>query len=55
MTANDAGTDDMGNTGDLDLSAYAGEIMAFAFIYRAGAAGSFDATILRVGNVSVSD
>lgn len=55
MTANDAGADDMANTGDLDLSAYVGEVMAFAFIYRAGAAGSFDATILRVGNISITD
>jgi len=55
MTANDAGVDDMTNTGDLDFSAYAGEVVAFAFIYRAGAPGSFDATILRVGNVSITD
>lgn len=55
MTANDAGADDMGNTGDLDLSAYAGEVIAIAFIYRAGGPGTFDATILRIGNVSVSE
>lgn len=55
MTANDAGTDDPENTGALDLSDYAGEVVAIAFIYRAGAPGSFDATILRIANVSVVD
>ena len=55
MTDNDAGTDDPENTGALDLSDYAGEVVAFAFIYRAGAPGSFDATILRLANVSVVD
>lgn len=55
MTANDAGTDDPENTGALDLSSYAGEVIAVAFVYRAGAPGSFDATILRVANVSVTD
>jgi hypothetical protein len=55
MTANDAGVDDMANTGDLDLSDYAGEVIAIGFIYRAGGPGTFDATILRIGNVSVSE
>lgn len=55
MTANDPGTDDPENTGALDLSSYAGEVIAIAFVYRAGAPGSFDATILRVANVSVVD
>jgi hypothetical protein len=55
MTANDPGTDDPENTGALDLSDYAGEIVAIAFVYRAGAPGSFDATILRIANVSVVD
>lgn len=55
MTANDPGADDPENTGALDLSAYAGEVVAFAFIYRAGAPGSFDATVLRIDNVSVVD
>lgn len=53
MTANDPGTDDPGNTGALDLSEYAGEVIAVAFVYRAGAPGSFDATILRIANVQV--
>ncbi len=55
MTANDPGADDLTNTGDLDLSAFNGEVIAIAFVYRAGAPASFDATILRVGNVSVTD
>jgi hypothetical protein len=55
MTANDPGVDGITNTGDLDLSAFNGEVIAIAFVYRAGAPASFDATILRVGNVSVTD
>ncbi len=55
MTANDPGADDLSNTGDLDLSAFNGEVIAIAFVYRAGAPASFDATILRIGNVSVTD
>lgn len=55
MADNDPGTDNITNTGDLDLSAYNGEVIAIAFVYRAGAPASFDATILRVGNVSVTD
>jgi len=55
MTANDPGGDNMENTGDLDLSEYAGEVISIGFIYRAGAPGSFDATILRIGNVSVTE
>ena len=55
MTDNDPGADGATNTGDLDLSAYTGKVIAIAFVYRAGAPGSFDATILRIGNVSVTD
>jgi hypothetical protein len=55
MTANDPGVDDLASTGDLDLSAYAGEVIAIGFVYRAGGPGTFDATILRIGNVSVSE
>ncbi|MFW5758646.1 MAG: choice-of-anchor J domain-containing protein [Bacteroidota bacterium] len=55
MTANDPEEDDMANTGDLDLSAYAGQVISIGFVYRAGGPGSFDATILRIGNVSVSE
>lgn len=55
MTANDPEADDMTNTGDLDLSAYAGEVISIGFVYRAGGPGSFDATILRIGNVSVTE
>lgn len=52
MTANDPEADDIGNTGELDLSAYAGETIHIAFIYRATNA-QFEATILRIGNVVV--
>ena len=52
MTANDPNADDIGNTGDLDLSAFAGETIHIAFIYRASDA-QFGATILRIGNVVV--
>ena len=55
MTDNDPAKDDMSNTGDLDLSEYAGKVIAIAFVYRAGSPGGFDATILRIGNVSVTD
>ncbi len=55
MTANDPGEDGLSNSGDLDLSAFNGEVIAIAFVYRAGPPGSFDATILRVANVSVTD
>jgi len=55
MTANDPGTDGLSNSGDLDLSAFNGETIAIAFVYRAGAPASFDATILRIANVSVTD
>ncbi len=55
MTANDPGQDDLTNTGDLSLADYTGEVIAFAFVYRAGAPASFDATILRIGNVAVTD
>ena len=55
MTANDPGEDDMENTGDLDLSDYIGEEISIGFVYRAGPPGGFDSTILRIGNVSVSD
>jgi hypothetical protein len=55
MTANDPEADDMANTGDLDLSAYAGEVISIGFVYRAGGPSSFDATILRIGSVSVTE
>jgi len=55
MTANDPEDDDMENTGELDLSAYAGNVIAIGFVYRAGGPGTFDATILRIGNVSVTE
>ena len=45
----------MENTGDLDLSDYIGEEISIGFVYRAGPPGGFDSTILRIGNVSVSD
>ena len=52
---NDPGQDDLTNSGDLDLSAFKGEVVTIAFVYRAGAPASFDATILRIANVSVTD
>ncbi len=55
MTANDPGNDGVTNTGDLDLSPFIGEVIAIAFVYRAGSPGGFDSTILRIGNVSVTD
>lgn len=55
MTDNDPGTDGATNTGDLDLSEYSGNAISIAYIYRAGGPGTFDATILRIGNVSVSE
>ncbi len=55
MTANDPGADGLTNTGDLDLSAFNGDVIAIAFVYRAGGPSTFDATILRIANVSVTD
>lgn len=55
MTDNDPGEDGLSNSGDLDLSAFNGEVVTIAFVYRAGAPGGFDATILRIANVSVTD
>ena len=55
MTDNDPGADGATNTGDLDLSAYNGQVISIAYIYRAGGPGTFDATILRIGKVSVSE
>lgn len=55
MTANDPGSDGLSNSGDLDLSSFNGEVVTIAFVYRAGAPSSFDATILRIANVSVTD
>lgn len=52
MQANDPEFDDIANTGDLDLSAYAGETVTIAFIYRASNA-RFGSTALRVANVVV--
>jgi hypothetical protein len=55
MTDNDPEADGLTNTGDLDLSAFNGEVATIAFVYRAGGPASFDATILRIANVSVTD
>lgn len=55
MAANDPGTDNMENTGNLDLSAYSGEVISVAIIYRAGPPSSFDATILRIGKFEVTE
>lgn len=55
MADNNPEEDGLTNTGDLDLSAFKGEVVTIAFVYRAGAPASFDATILRIANVSVTD
>jgi len=55
MTDNDPGEDGLSNTGNLSLSAFNGEVVTIAFVYRAGGPSSFDATILRIANVSVTD
>ncbi len=55
MTANDPGNDAFTNTGDLSLSRFIGQVIAIAFVYRAGSPGGFDSTILRIDNVSVTD
>ncbi len=52
ITANDPETDNIGNTGDLDLSAYSGEAISIAFIYKATDA-YFGANALRIANVIV--
>lgn len=52
MTANDPGFDGIENTGPLDLSAYEGQDISIAFIYRAADA-YFLATSIRISNVVV--
>lgn len=53
MASNDPGGDGFSDVGELSLSAYAGGTIAFAFVYRAGAVGTNDATILRIADFSV--
>lgn len=53
IEANDPDTDGFSDSGALDLSAYAGESLTFAFVYRAGAPGTSNATIMRIANFSV--
>ncbi len=53
MQADDPEADGFSESGDLDLSAYAGQSVAFAFVYRAGAPGTTDATILRIANFAI--
>jgi hypothetical protein len=55
ISANDPNTDGFSSSGALDLSAFSGEQVVFAFVYRSGAPGSFDATILRISNFSVAE
>ncbi|HHP7240655.1 MAG TPA: choice-of-anchor J domain-containing protein [Cyclobacteriaceae bacterium] len=50
ILSNDPGLDDLTNTGNLSLTAYEQEKISIAFVYRAGAVSSFDATVLRIGN-----
>ena len=52
MMANDPGFDNIENTGPLDLSAYEGEDISLAFIFRAADA-YFQATSVRIANVRV--
>ena len=54
MQANNPDTDDIENTGELDLSAYAGETVTIAFIYRASNA-RFGSTAFRIANVLVTE
>ncbi|MGJ3234006.1 choice-of-anchor J domain-containing protein [Marivirga sp.] len=54
MQANNPDADDIENTGELDLSAYAGQTVTIAFIYRASNA-RFGSTALRIANVLVSE
>lgn len=54
MEANDPEADDIENTGELDMSAYAGETVTIAFIYRASNA-RFGSTALRIANVLVAE
>lgn len=52
MAANDPEADDIENTGALDLSAFSGETISIAFIYRASNA-RFGSTALRIADVVV--
>lgn len=55
MTANNPEADDLTDTGALDLTAYAGKTITIGFVYRAGPPSSFNATVLRIGMVKVSE
>ena len=52
MVANNPGSDDISNTGELSLAQYAGEDISIAFIYRAADA-YFLATSIRISDVVV--
>ncbi|MEM7107349.1 MAG: choice-of-anchor J domain-containing protein [Bacteroidota bacterium] len=51
--ANDPGSDDFTESDKLDLSAFNGETIHIAFIYRAGAVNTSEATILRVRDFEI--
>lgn len=53
ILSNDPGSDGFTQSDKLSLSAFSGETIHFAFIYRAGPVGSSDATILRIRNFEV--
>ncbi len=53
LQADDPATDGFSESGALSLSAYTGQSITFAFVYRAGAPATANATILRIGSFSV--
>lgn len=50
IMSDDPGSDGFSQSENLSLSAFTGETIHLAFIYRAGPAGTTDATILRIRN-----
>ncbi len=54
IMSDDPGSDGFSQSDRLSLSAFSGETIHLAFIYRAGPAGTSDATILRIRNFELS-
>ena len=54
IAANDPGGDGYTNTGELDISEYAGEVISVAFVYYASGS-KFTATILRIDEVEIKE
>lgn len=50
IEANNPDEDGFTSSTELSLSPFNNQLVTIAFVYRAGAPGSFDATILRIGN-----